>query len=120
MTDRFADTGGWAAWANGRDVFHEAAKQVVSAVWDDGGRLVTTSFVLVELTALFVRMKIPKPHQVEFFDRLAADPSVVVVPVTPVIEAEAWALWRSRLDKDWTLTDCASFVVMQQRGLTAC
>ena len=26
--------------------------------------------------------------------------------------------WESRPDKEWSLVDCASFVVMQQRGLT--
>jgi hypothetical protein len=27
-------------------------------------------------------------------------------------------LYRQRADKDWSLTDCISFVVMRQRGLT--
>jgi hypothetical protein len=27
-------------------------------------------------------------------------------------------LYRSRPDKDWPLTDCISFVVMAQRGIT--
>lgn len=29
----------------------------------------------------------------------------------------AVAFHQSRLDKDWSLTDCAAFVVMQQRGI---
>jgi predicted nucleic acid-binding protein len=27
-------------------------------------------------------------------------------------------LYRSRLDKEWGLTDCISFIVMEQRGIT--
>jgi predicted nucleic acid-binding protein len=33
-------------------------------------------------------------------------------------EAVAWHLWKSRPDKEWSLVDCSSFIVMQQRGLT--
>lgn len=28
-------------------------------------------------------------------------------------------LYRDRLDKEWGITDCVSFVVMQDRGLTS-
>ena len=34
------------------------------------------------------------------------------------VEAAAWNLWQSRPDKEWNLVDCASYVVMQQRGLS--
>ena len=42
----------------------------------------------------------------------------VVVAVDQVLESSAWRLWNARSDKDWTFIDCASFVVMQQQGLT--
>jgi hypothetical protein len=29
-----------------------------------------------------------------------------------------WQLYRDRLDKEWSLVDCTSFVVMQERGIT--
>lgn len=118
VSDRFVDTGGWAAWANGRDVFHAQARAQLDETWQAGGRLVTTNWVLCELTALFVRMRIDKPSQIQFFDDLALDPDVVVVVIDPAFEAAAWTLWRSRPDKDWTLCDCASFEVMQARRLT--
>src|SRR5262245_24927840 len=34
------------------------------------------------------------------------------------LETAAWQLWEARADKDWSAVDCASFQVMQQRGLT--
>ena len=33
--------------------------------------------------------------------------------------ASAWQLGESRLDKEWTLVDCASFIIMKQRSLMA-
>ena len=45
------------------------------------------------------------------------DPDVVVVPIDRVLLMRAFALYRSRPDKEWRLIDCISFVVMEQRGI---
>jgi hypothetical protein len=50
--------------------------------------------------------------------RLRADPRVVVVPSSRDLFDRAMGLYRSRPDKDWSLTDCVSFVVMRERGIT--
>jgi len=44
--------------------------------------------------------------------------SVFVVALDPELLEQGLALYESRLDKDWGLTDCISFVVMKQRGIT--
>ncbi|HUY32314.1 MAG TPA: hypothetical protein VMV69_06000 [Pirellulales bacterium] len=44
--------------------------------------------------------------------------SVEVVTMDVTLDDAAWELWRTRLDKEWSLVDCVSFVVMQQRNLT--
>jgi predicted nucleic acid-binding protein len=41
-----------------------------------------------------------------------------VVPPSQQLFAEGISLYRSRLDKEWSLTDCISFVVMRREGLT--
>jgi len=33
------------------------------------------------------------------------------------LDEEAWSLLKTRLDKNWSLVDCASFVVMQHRKI---
>ncbi len=38
--------------------------------------------------------------------------------VTPELYAEGWQLYSNRLDKDWGMIDCISFVIMQERNLT--
>jgi predicted nucleic acid-binding protein len=117
MLERFADTSGWVAWADAKEVFHARALVLFTEVWDQGGRLVTTSPVLAELTALFNRLRMPKLRQIQFIDQLQADPSVEIVSADAALESAAWQLWRSRPDKDWTFVDCFSFVVMQRRHL---
>lgn len=46
------------------------------------------------------------------------DARIEVVPFQPELIDSAVQLYRTRLDKDWSLTDCLSFVVMERRHLT--
>ena len=115
----FADTSGWATVADRRQSFHAQAARLVQAAIANGESIVTSNLVLVELTALFTSpLRIPRSQQIQFLDDLRSDPNVEIAVVDPVLEASAWQLWRSRTDKDWTMTDCASFLIMQQRGIT--
>ena len=41
-----------------------------------------------------------------------------IVFITEDLYQQALALFCSRLDKEWGLIDCVSFIVMQERGLT--
>jgi predicted nucleic acid-binding protein len=38
-----------------------------------------------------------------------------VIHVTKDLLAEGWELFKGRPDKEWSLTDCISFVVMKRR-----
>ena len=38
--------------------------------------------------------------------------------MTAELYQRAFALYCQRMDKEWGLTDCISFVVMRERGLT--
>jgi predicted nucleic acid-binding protein len=118
MIERFVDTGGWAELADRSLPFHAQAKAGVEEVWEQAGRLVTTTFVLAELTALLTSpLRWPKPQQIQYLEDIRQDSSTVVVSLSAAQEQEAWLLWSGRSDKKWTFADCASFVVMRQRGL---
>ena len=81
--------------------------------------IITTNYVLAELASLLTRpLRIPLLLQVQFLADIRASSWVDVVHVDIALDAAAWQLWQSRPDKEWSLADCASFVVMQQRGLT--
>jgi hypothetical protein len=49
---------------------------------------------------------------------LAADPRFEIVSADQQLLDRAGSLYELRPDKDWSLTDCTSFVVMQDRGIT--
>ncbi|MBI5829688.1 MAG: type II toxin-antitoxin system VapC family toxin [Chloroflexi bacterium] len=49
---------------------------------------------------------------------LRASPRTTIVALDPHLLQRGLDLFASRNDKDWSLTDCVSFVVMQDHGLT--
>jgi predicted nucleic acid-binding protein len=49
---------------------------------------------------------------------LKNDPNVTFVPATDDLFRKGFDLFSSRSDKSWTLTDCISFIVMEEAGLT--
>jgi len=51
------------------------------------------------------------------FERIRHDPRIEVVPHDGESSAEAVRLFTARSDKDWSLTDCLSFIVMGRRNI---
>lgn len=45
------------------------------------------------------------------------DTRLDIVPLTEPLYAQAWNLYAARPDKSWSLTDCISFIIMQERGI---
>ena len=83
------------------------------------GRVVTTNYILSELAALFTSpLRVPRSTILDCIQTIRSRPWVEVVHIDPSLDEAAWKLFGDRLDKEWSLVDCASFVVMQQRGLT--
>lgn len=49
---------------------------------------------------------------------LSSDPNVTVVPQTSLQFQEALSLYRRRGDKEWSLTDCASLLIMRDASMS--
>ena len=114
MKTLFADTGYWIALLNPRDNLHEKAKQLATQLVPF--RTVTTEMVLVEfLTSVSAGGHQLRQRAAETVKSLKIDPTVEVVPQTSIQFEAAVDRYASRPDQHWSLTDCASFVLMEQR-----
>ena len=51
-------------------------------------------------------------------EAIRANPNVEVVPQTSIQFREAFELYKRMADKEWSLTDCASFELMKARGIS--
>jgi uncharacterized protein len=119
MPELFADTSGWGNLVDPTQPFHALAASLYRTSRLRSQKVITTNYVLSEVVALFTNpLRIPRPAMVTFVDGLKASPFVEVVHIDQIMDQDAWKLLRSRLDKEWSLVDCASFVVMQKRRIT--
>ena len=118
MPDLFVDTSGWASMADRTQPFNSRALRLYRVARIQGRRIVTTNYVLAELVALLTSpIRMPRPSVVNFIEGVKVSRFVEIVHVDPPLDGDAWALLRSRLDKVWSLVDCASFVLMKRRGI---
>ncbi|NJN24441.1 MAG: type II toxin-antitoxin system VapC family toxin [Acaryochloridaceae cyanobacterium RL_2_7] len=111
----FLDTAFIQALLNPRDDYHQQAKQlfprvrVASEVW-------ITEAILVEVGNALSALN--RNGAVQFIQQCYRTENIRVVNVDTALLTQALDLYQSRPDKDWGLTDCISFVVMQQQNLT--
>jgi predicted nucleic acid-binding protein len=114
MTQAFADTFYYLALYNRQDAAHEAAKDFSASF---RGTLVTTWGVLLEIGDALCR-EANRPSALQLLDLIRDDPATEVVPLDDELLTSGIELFRARLDKDWSLTDCISFEVMRDLGLS--
>ena len=115
----FGDTAGWANLLDRSQPFHAIARRIYNDIRQQRVRIVTTNYVLAELVSLLLNpLQMPHTQIVQFVNDIKTSPIVEIVYIDPILDAEAWDLFQRRPDKRWSLVDCASFVVMQKRGIT--
>ena len=99
-----------------RDSLHLSAQQVMADLRHQDARLTTTEFVLVEV-ANALSMPGSRQQAVKLIDGLRSLSTVQIIPAGPELLHDGLTLYRDRPDKEWSLTDCISFVVMQQEHI---
>lgn len=119
MPEIFVDTSGWGHLVDSTQRHHEQAAAIYRLARQQGRGIVTSNYILTELVALLTSpLRVPRPAIVSFIDSLKASPYVRVIHISPALDQDAWQLLKSRQDKEWSLVDCASFVLMQQQDIT--
>jgi predicted nucleic acid-binding protein len=58
-----------------------------------------------------------RAQAIGLIDHLQQRLDVRIVPLQELLWQRGYALYRKRLDKGWSLTDCISFLVMQEAGI---
>ncbi|WP_019503211.1 type II toxin-antitoxin system VapC family toxin [Pleurocapsa sp. PCC 7319] len=116
MNQVFVDTAAWIALLNIDDVWHQKAHIVRSELVDKNYIFITTDFILLEVADALC-LPIHKKNTVNFLRNIYQLKSTRVIPLNQDLFQSGLSLYEKRLDKDWGLTDCISFVVMQKEGI---
>ncbi len=113
----FLDTSYFIALFNRRDRFHARAVEAARRFAHGNTPMMTTDAVLIEIGNALS----PLPARALAAQIIAAVREAAAIEVArvdaPLFE-RGLALFRQRMDKEWGLTDCISFALMQQRGVT--
>jgi predicted nucleic acid-binding protein len=116
MNAIFADTGYWIALFNPRDDLHATAVTVSRAV--QGRLIVTSQMVLTEFLNYYASLgQSFRQQAVQVVRSLQQATEVEIVPQTDDQFQAALTFYTQRPDKEWSLVDCASFLIMQDRHL---
>ena len=114
MSRVFADSFYFFALLNPNDAAHERAFRFSQ---QNAGPLLTTAWVIAELADALA-----STAQRNLFRRvlrdLEANSSNLIIPPTDALFRRGTDLYDSRLDKEWSLTDCISFLAMEDAGLS--
>ncbi len=113
----FADTVAWIALVNKSDSLHDQANAVFKDLRQKEYRFITSEFVLLEfanaLSAPDFRTKASN-----FIAGLREMTEVEIFPAESELFNSAFELYRDRPDKEWSIVDCSSFVIMNENSIS--
>jgi predicted nucleic acid-binding protein len=110
----FGDTYYFLAIGNEHDQGHQRAVQYAASY---KGQILTTEWVLTEV-ADALASPAQRGQFLTLLELIKDDSNWTVVAASHELFDRGIAFFSQRSDKSWSLTDCISFVVMQEHGLT--
>lgn len=117
MNKVFLDAAYAIALAAPNDQHHAQAVKLAERLETDGVQLITTRAVVLEIGNALSKQRYRR-DAIQLLHALEADPLVAIIPISEDLYQRGFRLYRTRPDKDWGITDCISFVVMEEQGLT--
>jgi predicted nucleic acid-binding protein len=115
-TEVFLDTAYAIALSSSRDEHHQKALSLADQLEIDGTKLITTRAIILEIGNALSKQDY-RQASVTLMESLEEDPNVEIVPLTEELYKEAFEMYAKRMDKEWGITDCISFIVMSERGI---
>ncbi len=117
QAEAFLDSSYAIALSAPTDQYHQRAVELAEQIENNAVRLVTTRAVALEIGNALAKQR-HRGAAISLLSALEADPNIEVVPLSDLLYKQAFELYQQRPDKEWGMTDCVSFVLMQDRGLT--
>jgi predicted nucleic acid-binding protein len=113
----FLDSAYLIALAGKDDRHHQEALQIAEQVEAEDAQLVTTRAIFLELGSTLAKPRY-RAAACQMFDLLENDGRVEMLEIESRLLAEAAKLFCQRTDKERSLADCISFLVMKERGIS--
>jgi predicted nucleic acid-binding protein len=112
----FADTSGWVSIVDKSDKYHFEVAKTFREFQEKRIRILTSDYVLDESVTHLLNATGHR-SAVDFGRWILQSAQVEVARVDEDIWEAAWEMFQAYEDKEWSFTDCTSFVLMQRRQL---
>jgi len=112
--DLFLDTAGLLCIFDRADSRH----QIANDFFRQAKSLITSNYVLAEFLPLVMSRKLHRTSSLFFLRNLILLPRLKLVWIDETIHHKAMLLIENRLDKNYSICDAVSFVVMRERRIT--
>lgn len=109
----FVDSAAWIAAADDSDADYESSLKERIAVLEAGATLVTTDFVMDE-TLTLLRKRVGLPACARWWGEINGSPRLRWENVGQERFGRACEMFFRQRDKDYSITDCTSFIVMRE------
>ena len=118
MNELLVDTSGWANLIDISQPYHDLAVQIYHDRRSQKYKIITTNYIICELVALLSSpLRIPKNKAIAFIQSLKKSPYLQIIHINEMIDSQAWDLLTQREDKNWSLVDCSSFIIMKKHRI---
>jgi predicted nucleic acid-binding protein len=114
----FIDTSAFLALENRKDEYHKPALIFRDFLLQSKEPLLTSDYVLDESYTI-IRLRAGHSIAVEFGEMIQASDLVEIKYVPKEILREAWHIFKSFADKQFSFTDCTSFALMESLQIRA-
>lgn len=113
----FVDTSAFIGLIVNSDSVHSPSVTIMSELFEKKCRLVTSEYIFFELANAFSAAR-SRTAAVNFIDQIATNPDVDIVWSSRELFTDSYELYQDRRDKNWSLTDCTSFIIMREFGIS--
>jgi predicted nucleic acid-binding protein len=114
----FVDTSGWADAVLKNTPDHAAMGAFYKHCIAQRRPLITSNYVLAEAVALLqARSRASRATIFQLVRKIKQLAHIDIMYIDRAIDDAAWEMLEQYRDKEWSLTDATSFVIMQRRGI---
>lgn len=112
----FLDASYAIALSSPKDKYHQQAISLANIIEENKTKMITTRAVLIEIGNALAKSKY-RQACVELITSIENDTTIEIIPVSEHLIQRAFELFQQRMDKEWGITDCISFIVMKDYAI---
>ena len=113
MRQIFVDTAGWVAAADSRDSKGSAVREARDS-WLSSGGLLTTSDYVIDETLTTIRSRLGLDAAEAWWSQIDGSSRLRIESIDEARRERARVLFFGYRDKEFSFTDCSSFVLMRE------